>query len=127
MALTLLASNLARAMQRTGYNDHSLAAASGLKPDVIRDIMRGRSKQPSAARLDAIARVLGCTPGQLLGADPWPYNGSDMESQSTNRPCDLYHDLPELRLITLWRSLDGNKRQLVMTQIMSMFEQPKNI
>lgn len=114
MKRTVLAENLAREMARAGYNEYSLALAAGLKADAIRDVMRGKTQQPNAARLDAIARVLNRTTGQLLGTEPLP-DGTD--APGPDRPGQLIHDPAELTLIVLWRSLNREERHTMLADI----------
>lgn len=110
-----LAEILTSEMARLGYNDYSLAMAAGLKADVIRDIKRGKSKSPAAARVDAIARVLHRTPGQLLGKEPLP---SLDEPQSEDTPGDGIDHPTELALITLWRILTREERKHLLVAMM---------
>ena len=111
-----LATILKQEMKRAGFNDYSLAIASGLKEDVIRDIMRGKSKSPAAERVEAIARVLGRTSSQLLGLDPIP---SEPKTSRSDEP-GQYIKLPaEIALIALWRTLSGEEQRAILADIAS--------
>ncbi|MDI9634217.1 helix-turn-helix transcriptional regulator [Geitlerinema splendidum] len=44
----------------------SLEAKAGVKPHAVRNILTGKSKNPSAVNLQAIADVLGCSVKDLL-------------------------------------------------------------
>jgi len=56
-------------MDKRGLNQHSLALEAGLKPDAVRDILRGRSQSPRGATIKKLAAYLGMSVGQLLGVD----------------------------------------------------------
>lgn len=108
---TLLAQNLLREMDRSGQSRHSLALAAGLKPDVIRDILRGKTRFPSADKLAAISRVLNLTPDQLLGNDPIP---SEAGATDLKQRGQLVNDPAELTLLAFWRGLDDAERRFML-------------
>ena len=57
--------NLYRLMQARGHTMRSLSDAAGLGETAVRDIVVGRSQRPSFKQLDAIAKVLSVTVGDL--------------------------------------------------------------
>ena len=54
-------------MKASGYNQKSLARAAELNETAIRDILKGRSRNPRIDTLKAIATVLQCTVNDLVG------------------------------------------------------------
>ena len=54
-------------MSAVGLNQRSLAVAAGLHEDRVRNILRGRSRNPRADTVDALAVVLGVPATWLLG------------------------------------------------------------
>lgn len=46
---------------------HALEKEAGLKPQAVRNILWGKSKNPGAAVLKGIAKVLNCSIDELLG------------------------------------------------------------
>jgi len=58
---------LRRRMEAAGYNQKSLARAAQLNETAVRDILKGRSKNPRADTLEALGRILGCTIDALRG------------------------------------------------------------
>ncbi len=54
-------------MEELGLNQHSAALLSSLPQDYIRDILRGRNKNPSASKLRALSRTLECSTDFLMG------------------------------------------------------------
>lgn len=54
-------------MSAIGLNQRSLAVAAGLHEDRVRNILRGRSRNPRADTVDALAVVLGVPATWLLG------------------------------------------------------------
>jgi transcriptional regulator with XRE-family HTH domain len=57
-------------MREMGLNQLSTAKAAHLGEDYVRDLVRGKVKQPSATRLTQLAEALHCSPGYLMGMDP---------------------------------------------------------
>lgn len=58
---------LRRRMKAAGYNQKSLARVAQLNETAVRDILKGRSKNPRADTLEALGRILGCTIDALRG------------------------------------------------------------
>jgi transcriptional regulator with XRE-family HTH domain len=67
MAETPLQSELRRRMSEAGFNQKSLARAAKLNETAVRDILKGRSKNPRIDTLEALCRVLGCSVSELTG------------------------------------------------------------
>ena len=63
---TTLAKQLALRMKAQNLTPASLEKEAGLTPHAALNIVRGKSKRPSAQNLQAIANVLGCTIPDLL-------------------------------------------------------------
>ncbi|RYE12839.1 MAG: XRE family transcriptional regulator [Rickettsiales bacterium] len=58
---------LIRLMDMHDFNMKSLSVAAGLNETAIRDIIKGRVKNPRIDTLQKIAKVLNCSIGDLLG------------------------------------------------------------
>ena len=56
-------------MSAAGLNQHSLAVKARLHEDRVRNILRGRSRNPRADTVEALADALGVPPAWLLGRD----------------------------------------------------------
>ncbi len=54
-------------MSALGLNPYSTAKKAGLGPDYVRDLIRGKVKEPSASRLRDLAIALECSPDFLIG------------------------------------------------------------
>lgn len=54
-------------MEALGLNPYATAKKAGLGPDYVRDLLRGKVKQPSAARLRDLAIALDCSTDFLMG------------------------------------------------------------
>jgi len=67
MSDTPLQRELRRRMVAGGYNQKSLARAAQLNETAVRDILKGRSRNPRADTLEALGRILGCTIDALRG------------------------------------------------------------
>lgn len=69
MEETSLQRELRRRMKEAGYNQKSLARAAELNETAVRDILKGRSKNPRIDTLDALAKSLMCSVAALRGND----------------------------------------------------------
>jgi transcriptional regulator with XRE-family HTH domain len=67
MAESVIRDELRRRMEANEFNQKSLARAAQLNETAVRDILKGRSKNPRVDTLQAIAKVLGCTVNDLIG------------------------------------------------------------
>ena len=114
MIETPLSQNLTREMERAGQSQHSLALAAGLKPDVIRDILRGKTRFPSGDKLAKISRVLNLTADQLLGYAPILTNAGTTQLEQRGQ---LVNDIAELTLLAFWRSLDDGERRFMLSLV----------
>jgi hypothetical protein len=70
---SILQKRIAERLNTLGTNPRAASVAAGLGPDAVRTILDGRSRQPRADRLAAIASVLACDVRYLLGtvSEPW--------------------------------------------------------
>ena|SRR3990167_2094541 len=66
MEMNPIARNIDARMKANAMSITGLEAKAGLKPHSVRNIVTGKSKNPSAINLQAIADVLGCTVKDLL-------------------------------------------------------------
>lgn len=58
---TSLQKRLKAKLDETGINPHEAAKRAGLGDSFVRDILRGRSKNPTADKLEKLAKALGTT------------------------------------------------------------------
>ena len=65
--MTFRVDRLKARMSAVGLNQRSLAVEAGLHEDRVRNILRGRSRNPRADTVDALAMVLGVSATWLLG------------------------------------------------------------
>jgi transcriptional regulator with XRE-family HTH domain len=63
---------LKQLMAERGLSAPKLATAAGLGQDYVRNVLRGRSRDPRYENLKSIAKVLGVTVGVLTGDEPPP-------------------------------------------------------
>jgi transcriptional regulator with XRE-family HTH domain len=81
-----LVSSIQRRMQLEGLNQKHLALRAGLNETAVRDILKGRSKDPQYSTLRAIADYLGCTVEDLYN-DP-EIGGYGLADKSRPWPAD---------------------------------------
>ena len=63
----ILQHRLKEKLQKRNISVHALEKSAGLKRSAVDNILRGKSKKPSAEILTAICRILGCSIDTLLG------------------------------------------------------------
>jgi len=63
-------------LESTGSSIAALERKAGLKTNVVRNVLRGQSKKPTAERLQALATVMGCTVQELLGVKNESFSGN---------------------------------------------------
>lgn len=93
---TLLQQKLKSKMAKLGLSVHALEKQAGLKRSAVQNIIHGRSKNPSAQILQAIAKILGCNINDLISNSEvsysiTPQNGTSSHSGLTNdeKPFDI--------------------------------------
>lgn len=93
---TSVAKQISVRMKAKNLSILMLEREAGLKNHAVRNILRGKSKRPSADILQAIADVLGCTVKELLeNQDAFQDDLSDAQSERLNESfCypELYFD-----------------------------------
>jgi transcriptional regulator with XRE-family HTH domain len=67
-----LVQELERRMKALNLDAKTVSTRAGLGPSFIRDIQRGKSREPKRSALERIATVLGCTVEDLIGDPPAP-------------------------------------------------------
>ena len=87
-----LGRELAARMAKQGFSQKSLAIASHVNETFIRDILAGKSANPTATRLWSVCRVLDCTLDDLF------YEGfhNDRLTLQERELLSLYRELPAL-------------------------------
>jgi phage repressor protein C with HTH and peptisase S24 domain len=70
MAIDRLQREIKRRMEALNLNPLSTAKKAKLGDDAVRDILRGKSENPSHDSLSKIAKALGCTVADLTGEQP---------------------------------------------------------
>lgn len=94
---TYLAETLERLMAEAGTSAKALSLAASLNETYVRDIIEGKSKNPQASKLTALARALGCDPAIL-------------HSAATGKEGEFVSDAAERALLSTWRQLPQETR-----------------
>lgn len=114
--------NIKAELERTGLTAHSLAMAAELNLTAIRDILRGKSRNPQYDTMVAIARVLGRQPADLT-ADTLPPLRA--EGTAADGPGDVIKDdieADEVALLTFWRRLSRADKSRMIREIIKLAE-----
>lgn len=107
-------------MQAVGIGQKALALKAGLNETYVRDILRGKSRNPKHAHLAAIANALDCSILDLV--DPGRSNG-------TPQIGEVIQSADEVTVLRLWRYLtDAGKWQAIraMTEAARRAAPPAN-
>jgi transcriptional regulator with XRE-family HTH domain len=97
-----LARRLRAIMQARDIGQKKLALMAGVNETYVRDILKGKSRSPQAAKLSAVAAALGLRPSDLVDVG------------TTTEPGELVSDAAELVLLTTWRKLSEQEREGVL-------------
>ena len=62
--------NLLRLMAEKGFRAAELSKRAGLNARAVKDIEEGRVASPKLSTAFALARALGCDPGEMMGLGP---------------------------------------------------------
>lgn len=91
MIRSSVASELERRMRLLGLTQKALARNAGVGDTYVRDILKGKSRNPGGEKLERVAAILGCTARDLL----FPGSGGKRaESSRCETECVLQPDLP---------------------------------
>jgi len=64
--MNTLTANIKNEMEKRSWSVHALERQAGLKPSAIRNILYGRSKNPSLSVIQSIANALECSVADLI-------------------------------------------------------------
>lgn len=106
--MSQLIANISGLMKEKGWNGKTLAERSGQKMSAIYNILAGRSRKPSADKVEAIARAFGVTTAQILyGTMDKPVFANDSNFDAAHWDGVLYSDC-----LVLVRSICRRKKVL---------------
>jgi transcriptional regulator with XRE-family HTH domain len=89
---TSLQKNIKTRLREKNITTNQLEKLAGLKASAVRNILLGRSKNPSANLLLAISEVLECSITDLLGTNESPYISNKNEKKGNDSY--LNQDIP---------------------------------
>lgn len=113
-----LVSELERRMKALNLDAKTVSTRAGLGASFIRDIQRGKSKEPKRSALEQIARVLGCTVDDLLGGPPLP---TDEEIERTLD--DLAKESDTSAALVGGSLLEASLERLIRTRLLTSDDQ----
>jgi transcriptional regulator with XRE-family HTH domain len=100
-----LATELRRLMTEADIGQKALALKAKVNETYVRDILKGKSRNPEAAKLARVAEALGVPAAALLNAAGAP------------KALELVEDPEELVLLRAWRELPDGEKQGVRDYI----------
>ncbi len=121
---TQIARQISTRMRAKNLSLTTLEKEAGVRPHAVQNILRGKSKKPSAELLQAVADVLGCNVKDLLR----PKESYDEEELSSSRKEFLSHayDNPDLFVETVQfvnAALREKENSLTIEQFMRCVEE----
>ena len=122
---TPIARQIATRMKAKNYSIPYLEKEANLTTHAVRNILRGKSKRPSAALLQAIADVFGCTVRDLLTEDQEMFQGND-SIEVTEDLLNSSYKYPELLAETLKivnDKIKDRKQELTIQQVLSSIQE----
>ncbi len=84
-----LQSAIKEKMSELGISVHALEKQAGLKRSAVQNILHGRSKNPSAHILHAVAKILGCNINDLLVNPEMTSSLSQAAADTTEEPLNI--------------------------------------
>lgn len=112
-----LAREIHRQMVEKGIGQKALAKMAGLNETYVRDILRGKSKNPKTEQLQKLADALGGDILDLTGVDIDPRLRKFVNSS------DLFPLRPaEVAMVRLWRTLKPDERHQIIDQATAFAE-----
>ncbi|MBP6951577.1 MAG: helix-turn-helix transcriptional regulator [Alphaproteobacteria bacterium] len=121
---TSIAKHISTRMRAKNLTLTALEKEAGLKPSAVQNILRGRSKRPSADILQAVADVLGCSVKELLTQQETSYE-EDL-AQSNTKLLSREYEHPELfsEIVNFVNNALKNKEnKLTIEQFMSCIQE----
>ena len=121
---TSIAKHISTRMRAKNLSLSELEKEAGLKRNTVQNIMRGRSKRPSADILQAVADVLGCGVKELLAQQESSYE--ENLTQSNTKLLSHEYEHPELfsEIVNFVNhALKNKENKLTIEQFMSCVQE----
>ena len=122
---TPVARQISARMKAKNLSIGTLEKEAGLNIHAVRNILRGKSKKPSAESLQAIADVFGCTVRDLLVEDQEIFQGNE-SIEATEDLLNSFYKYPELLAETLKmvnEKIKKGKQELTIQQVLSSIQE----
>ena len=121
---TQIARQISSRMRAKNFSVNTLEKEAGLKTHAVRNILRGKSKRPSAETMQAVADVLGCTVKDLLeNQEVFQIEGSEeLKSEAMSKT----YERPDLLLETVKvvnAKLQKRGSQVTTKQVLTCIEE----
>lgn len=119
-----IAKQISARMKAKDISLSTIERKAGLKTHTVQNILRGKSKKPSAEIVQAIADVLGCTVKDLLNKQETFQENET--SESTKEILNSTYDYPELLLETMqWinNRMQQEENKFTVKQVLTCIEE----
>jgi len=121
---TSLAKQLSTRMKAKNLTTLTLERAAGLKQHSVENILRGKSKKPSAETLNAVSDVLGCTVKDLLQKPSFFQEEEFLESRDVTLGRGYAHaTLLEETIAFVNAEVQSRKLKLSVHQVLECMEE----
>jgi transcriptional regulator with XRE-family HTH domain len=114
------ATSLARAiearMAAAGLTQKRLALLAGLNETYVRDILRGKSRNPKHEQLAKLATALGCRVQDLTSSPAEELLRSVEVISETDGDSETVYELDDVIFVRLWKMLDRRAKAAVLRE-----------
>ena len=118
-----LANQISSRLRAKNYSVASLEREAGLKSHSVRNILRGKSKRPSAEVLLAVADVLGCTINDLMVKEEiFKSTGYSGDTQKILNSPYAVSDLMDLVVQTINAKVKQKRKSLTLKQFLNCIQ-----
>jgi len=121
---TPLAKQIEARLKAKNLSVQTLEREAGLKAHAVQNILRGKSKKPSAELLQSIAEVLGCTIKELLGSpDIFQEEGQARTKKEVLEASYAHPELLEKMIKMVNKKAQERKSSLTNQQILTCIQE----
>lgn len=108
-------------LEETGLSVAAFERQAGLKMNVIRNIIKGQSRRPTAETLQAVATAMGCTVADLLGVKA--SQEFHRKIPSDNSPAIQSKEMLATAFQTVMNSIEEVENQPTLRQTLTLVEE----
>lgn len=105
-------------MDTLGLNQKRLAIEAGLNETYVRDILKGKSKNPKYDQLSRLARALNCRAEDLTRSAEKAASG-ELGISNPERDSETVYESEDIVFVRLWKLLSRDVRARILHDILA--------